>query len=48
MANEPSERKETSMYGTIGHYRVKPGMEAQFRQIFEEQERALRTQLEQL
>ena len=48
MANEPSERKETNMYGTIGHYRVKPGMEAQFRQTFEEQERALRTQLEQL
>ncbi len=29
------------MYGTIGHYRIKPGMEAQFRQLFEEQERAL-------
>jgi hypothetical protein len=28
------------MYGTIGRYRVKPGMEAQFRQLFEEQERA--------
>jgi heme-degrading monooxygenase HmoA len=29
------------MYGTIGHYRIKPGMEARFRQLFQEQERAL-------
>jgi heme-degrading monooxygenase HmoA len=26
---ESHERKETNMYGTIGHYRVKPGMEGQ-------------------
>jgi heme-degrading monooxygenase HmoA len=30
-----------NMYGTIGHYRIKPGMEAQFRQLFQEQERTL-------
>ncbi len=30
------------MYGTIGRYRVKPGMEAQFRQIIEEQARGYR------
>jgi heme-degrading monooxygenase HmoA len=36
---ESHERKEANMYGTIGRYRVKPGMEAQFRQLFEEQER---------
>jgi hypothetical protein len=29
------------MYGTFGHYRIKPDMEAQFRQLFQEQERAL-------
>ena len=27
------------MYGTIGHYRVKPGMEEQLRQLLEEQGR---------
>lgn len=25
------------MYGTIGHFRIKPGMEAQFRQLIEAQ-----------
>ena len=25
------------MYGTIGHFRIKPGMEGQFRQLIEEQ-----------
>ncbi len=29
------------MYGTIGHYRIKSGLEARFRQLFQEQERAL-------
>jgi quinol monooxygenase YgiN len=35
-----SQRKETNMYGTIGHLRIKPGMEGQFRQLLQEQARA--------
>jgi quinol monooxygenase YgiN len=38
--NGSLERKETNMYGTIGRFHVKPGMEAQFRQLLEEQGRA--------
>ena len=33
------------MYGTIGHLRIKPGMEGQFRQLLQEQARAFETGL---
>jgi quinol monooxygenase YgiN len=38
--NESHEREEANMYGTIGRFHIKPGMEAQFRQLIEEQGRA--------
>jgi quinol monooxygenase YgiN len=41
--NKPHEKKETNMYGTIGHLHIKPGMEGQFRQLLQEQARAFET-----
>jgi len=41
--NESHEREETNMYGTIGRFRIKAGMEAQFRQLIEGQAHAFET-----
>jgi heme-degrading monooxygenase HmoA len=41
--NKSYERKETNMYGTIGHLRIKPGMEGQFGQLLQGQSRAFET-----
>jgi quinol monooxygenase YgiN len=35
--NELQVREETNMYGTIGRFRIKPGMEGRFRQLIAEQ-----------